>query len=107
MGAGGIGKVTQNVEPTPGLLRTPTLPPMSSANCRQIANPSPVPPNRRAVEESACTNLLNSRGWVSASMPIPESVTVMVHSGPWADSLRYSTLTRMPPRSVNFTALLM
>ena len=38
------GKVNQNVEPHPGLLSMPMVPPMRSTSWRQIANPEPVPP---------------------------------------------------------------
>ena len=43
----------QNVEPSPGALTRPSLPPISSTSWRQMASPSPVPPNLRVVEESA------------------------------------------------------
>ena len=46
--------VNQNVEPQPGLLKTPISPPIRCASSLQMASPSPVPPYLRAVEVSAC-----------------------------------------------------
>ena len=48
---------------------------MASDSCFTIASPSPVPPNRRVVEASACVNCVNSRGSTSAGIPMPESCT--------------------------------
>ena len=53
----------------------PSLPPISSTSCRQIASPSPVPPNLRVVEESAWAKARNRRSWSSAAMPMPVSIT--------------------------------
>ena len=36
--------VNQKVEPSPGVLRTPQVPSMSSMICLQMARPRPVPP---------------------------------------------------------------
>ena len=45
-----MGIVNQNVEPRPGFDVTPIAPPMSLTSCRDMDNPSPVPPNRRVEE---------------------------------------------------------
>jgi hypothetical protein len=71
------GSHTLNVEPTAGALSTVIRPPINSASSRQIASPSPLPPNRRLVDSSACV-----KGWkifsaVAASIPIPVSDTVI------------------------------
>jgi len=42
----------------------------------EIVRPSPEPPNRRVVEESACVNRSNTRPNFSAGMPMPVSETV-------------------------------
>src|SRR5215472_2623052 len=47
------GSRTVNTEPLPGSLVTVTSPPIMRASLREIARPSPVPPYRRAVKESA------------------------------------------------------
>ena len=36
--------------------RPESAPPISATSCAEIARPSPVPPNRRVVEPSACVN---------------------------------------------------
>ncbi len=69
------GRVNRNVEPTCLRLSTPMVPPMRSVSSLQIARPRPVPPNFRVVDSSAWVNGLNILPTVSASMPIPESVT--------------------------------
>ena len=38
------GIVSQKVLPSPGVLRTPTRPPIISTSCLVMASPSPVPP---------------------------------------------------------------
>ncbi len=40
----------------PGSLSTPIRPPIISTSFDEIARPSPVPPNRRVVEPSTCSN---------------------------------------------------
>ena len=74
--------VNQNTLPRPGSLSTPTAPPISCASSRAIDRPSPVPPKRRVVEPSACSNGLKSRSCASAEMPTPVSRTAkrIVHS---------------------------
>lgn len=48
--------------PRPASLRTAMLPPIISHSRRLMASPRPVPPSRRVVAESACTNGWNSLG---------------------------------------------
>jgi len=50
-------------------------PPMISARRLLITNPSPVPPKRRVVVESAWVKGLNSRCCCSGEMPMPVSRT--------------------------------
>src|SRR5688572_21689887 len=70
-----------NVEPTPYSLSTVTSPPISRQKWRVIARPSPVPPKRRVVEESAWENASNRRPSCSSVMPMPVSETAKVTSG--------------------------
>ena len=65
--------MNQKVEPSPGLLWTPMVPPMSSTSLRQMARPRPVPPKRRVVEESACVKGWKRCFWASGVMPMPVS----------------------------------
>ena len=75
-GAGGSsGTVNQKVEPRPGWLSTPMVPPINSTSCLQMARPRPVPPYWRVVEESTWEKLLNRRARRSGAMPMPESLT--------------------------------
>ena len=67
--------VNQKVEPTPGVLSTPQLPPISSHSLRTIARPRPVPPKRRVMELSVCEKDWNRRGSASGGMPTPVSCT--------------------------------
>src|SRR5262249_48700999 len=53
--------VTVKVEPTPGLLSTPTSPSISSARRRTMERPRPVPPYCRVVALSVWAKGLNSR----------------------------------------------
>ena len=67
--------VNQNVEPWPGRISTPISPPIISASVLHIASPSPVPPNLRVVDFSACVKDWKRRAWASGEMPIPVSDT--------------------------------
>ncbi len=55
-------------------------PPISSANCLLMANPNPVPPYLRVVDESACENDWNSRSMPSDESPMPVSRTAKFSS---------------------------
>ena len=51
-----IRTVKWNVLPCPGWLSTQIRPPIKPASRCEIANPRPVPPKRRVVDASACSN---------------------------------------------------
>jgi len=73
----GSGIVKRNVLPWPGTLVTVSVPRMRSTRRRLIANPRPLPPNRREIEPSTWLNSWNSRGSASGGMPMPVSVTAI------------------------------
>ena len=50
------GNVKKNFAPWPGVLSTHTRPPCPWTMCFTMASPSPVPPNLRVVDMSACEN---------------------------------------------------
>jgi hypothetical protein len=93
--------VTMKVDPTPGSLRISTPPCMASARRRTMERPRPVPPKRRVVELSACTNGWNSRPRCSSVRPMPVSTTFMRSEAPPA----LSNDSRTDPVSVNLMAL--
>ena len=96
----------ENTLPAPGVLSTRIQPPICSMICRQMANPSPVPPKRRVVELSAWVKEVKSRACCSAVMPMPVSLTAqrMLAMSPSMPS--NSAVTVIVPRSVNLMALL-
>jgi len=98
------GSMSANIEPWPRVLCTLSSPPSTVVRRRQIARPSPLPPKRRVVEESACSKSANTRAASSGVMPMPVSRTSTRSRGsfprPSSDS---ATVT--PPRSVNLIAL--
>ncbi len=98
--------VNQNTLPRPSSLSTPTAPPINCTSSRAIDRPRPVPPKRRVVDPSACSNGLNRRSRASGEMPAPVSRTAkrIVQSAPARASTSQRSTTL--PRSVNFTALL-
>ena len=50
----GLATMHQHFDlPLPGVLSTPTVPPISSASCLLMTSPSPVPPYLRVVDGSA------------------------------------------------------
>lgn len=59
--------MNQNSEPFPSSLFTPII----SASCREIAKPSPAPPNRRIVDASIRLNFSKSMPIRSFGMPMP------------------------------------
>ncbi len=67
--------VNQKVLPLPSSLSTPQSPPMSDTSWLLIARPRPVPPYRRDVEVSACTNGWNTCRSICGAMPMPVSET--------------------------------
>ena len=96
---------TTNLVPMHSWLCTVMPPPMCSEICFTIASPKPVPPKRRVVEDSACSNGLKIRFCASGLMPIPVSFTLMV-SLVLSLCTCSANSTSTKPRSVNFTALL-
>ena len=70
--------VTVKVEPAFGWLSTAMSPFISCARRRTIERPSPVPPKRRVVDESACAKGWNRRARCSSVRPMPVSVTAIV-----------------------------
>jgi hypothetical protein len=71
---------TVKVEPTPCVLSTVMSPFISCARRRTIERPSPVPPKRRVVDESACAKGWNRRARCSSESPMPVSATEMTTS---------------------------
>src|SRR5262249_48808478 len=69
-----------------------------------MASPSPVPPKRRAVKESACANSSNSLACCSAVIPMPVSDTA--NSIQFAPSATLRTRSATSPSLVNLQALL-
>ena len=93
--------------PTPGVLSSEMLPPISSTSCRQMARPRPVPPKRRVMLLSACAKGANRLLWCSGGMPMP--VSRMEKSSRIRPSGRCSprwASTSISPVGVNLMALL-
>src|SRR5215470_5248144 len=78
------------------------------ASLRLMARPRPVPPNFRAVNESACVNSANSFACCSGVMPMPVSDTASSIQWPPFTTLRALSLTspclvkRLPVLSRSF-----
>src|SRR5262245_18010875 len=70
------------------------------ASLREIARPSPVPPQRRAVRESAWVKSWNSFACCSAVMPMPLSATASSTQSRPSATLRTRSATS--PSFVNF-----
>src|SRR5438067_827850 len=98
-------RLTVKVDPAPCRLSTVMSPFISCASRRTIERPSPVPPKRRVVEESACANGWNRRARCSSESPMPVSLTAIVTFViPWpSGSVPACSVIR--PRSVNLIAL--
>ncbi len=96
----------KNVLPAPGSLSSQIWPPISSTSRLQIVSPSPVPPCLRVVDMSAWVKGWKRRAACSGVMPTPVSRTEKrsLTRSPVCSSS--SALSRISPRSVNFTALL-
>ena len=67
--------VKVKVLPRPGVLRTLIVPPISPASRAAMVRPSPVPPYRRVIELSACSNAWKIFRCTSGAMPMPVSST--------------------------------
>ncbi len=100
------GRTTLKVKvaPSPGVASAQRSPSMARARDREMARPRPVPPNRRVIEPSACSNRSNNRSRVASSKPMPLSCTAKVSRAP-SSAASAPTLTRTDPSVVNFTAL--
>ena len=98
--------VKLNVLPLPYSLSTHIFPFIISTRRLQIVNPSPVPPNLRVVDESACVKDLNSFPFCSSVNPIPVSLTenlsLILPSNIFSNSVEKT----ISPFSVNLTELL-
>ena len=69
------GTAKKKTDPAPSSLQTTSSPPRSSTISRQIARPSPDPPNDRVDELSPCWNGSNSASKLAGAMPAPVSIT--------------------------------
>src|SRR5262245_22549173 len=98
------GSRTVKTEPFSGSLATVTSPPIMRASLRVMASPSPVPPKRCAVAESAWLNSSNNLACCSAVMPMPVSETANSTKLLPLLTLRATSLTS--PALVNLHALL-
>ena len=94
-----------NVEPWPGFPELSAMSDPSIASARRLlmARPRPVPPYRRAMDESAWLNDWKSRPIWFFGMPMPVSRTA-TRSSTSSPSTWLSTETTTSPFSVNFTA---
>ena len=99
------GRRTVKIEPLPASLVTLTSPPIMRASLRVMASPRPVPPKRRAVEESAWVNSSNSFACCSGVMPMPVSATAN-STTLWPSTRRGATVRVTSPFLVNLQALL-
>ena len=78
------GNVTSNqkIAPPPGRSATPIRPFINSTSFLLMLSPSPVPPNRRAIDASACSNGANNLPFASSLTPMPVSRTSMRRRAP-------------------------
>ena len=99
------GSSQLNEEPRPSVVSTWTVPPICSASFFEMARPKPVPPWRRAAEESTWLN--SSKSWESlwAGMPMPVSSTRIRNRRDSGWLAQASTAMRTQPASVNLMAL--
>ena len=98
------GTSIQKVLPFPIALSTPIRPPISSTRRREIASPSPVPPNLRVIEVSACLKLWNSSPCCSGVRPMPLSHTSKRTRSFVSSACTTSARSAMLPLAVNLTA---
>ena len=81
------GRSRKNTDPTPNALSTTTLPPIKSANSLQIDSPRPAPSKRWIVNLPTSAKGESNHSIVSASMPVPLSLTAKrmasIASGRW------------------------
>ena len=97
--------VKKNVLPCPGSLSTQMRPPIIWTSCREIVNPSPVPPYRRVVPPSAWEKLSKISFCLSFGIPMPVSDSEKSSSTFFSSALSRLTSTETSPSSVNLMAL--
>ena len=95
----------RNRLPRPGSLVSQIRPPIISTRCAEMVRPSPVPPNRRVVDVSACTNAPKICHCLSSGIPMPVSETMNRSAACSVVTLSADTSTTTSPVSVNLTAL--
>ncbi len=101
------GAARKKVLPLPTSLVQPMRPPINSTRPLLMANPRPVPPYLRVVEESACVKRSKIISVLSAAIPIPVSTTLNRSQAPPLHARQAgsgSTRKVTEPRSVNFSA---
>ena len=81
-GSAASGRLTKNVEPTPGVLSTQIRPPWAWAIFWQMASPAPVPSYSSRVWSRRKSSKI--RAWNLGSIPIPLSRTAIVVKPPSA-----------------------
>ena len=69
------GSSIQKVLPSPTSLLTPRAPPISSASCREVANPSPAPRTIPCCSAPRRSKGVKSRSWSVGEIPGPVSCT--------------------------------
>ena len=97
----GPGNFSVNVDPSPGVLATSTVPPWAWAMCLTIDSPRPVPPMSRERELIDAVEALEDARQVVGGMPMPVSATCDAHrrrSRPQRDG-------DLPPSGVYLIAL--
>src|SRR5215510_4954096 len=72
--------VNQKVEPWPGVLSTPILPPIMCVSCLAMVNPKPVPPYLQVIDPSTYAKDSKIVVCISGAMPMPVSRTVKYNS---------------------------
>ena len=90
--------------PCPAALASEMRPPISSTSWAEMVSPSPVPPKRRVVDASACTNGPKICHCLSGATPMPVSDTAKRSDASCAVTAWAATSTTTSPCSVNLTA---
>ena len=89
-GCAGSARPSRSVKwnwlPCPGSLSTQIRPSIISTRREAMASPSPVPPWRRVIEASACSNISKMAACLSAGMPMPVSLTQKCSAASVGDS---------------------
>ena len=102
------GMVTVNVEPTPILLSTSTVPPISPTSFFTMPIPMPLPSTLLTVDVRSRSNGSKIRCWNSCDMPMPLSATVTTvsHQPAFSQGFCVTSQRIVPPVPVYLTALL-